>query len=46
MPKNDKEALDKAVAEVCEKLKGVKNKYRATFYYMLAKNLKRESRLR
>ncbi|RUM66403.1 MAG: DUF2853 domain-containing protein [Sulfurospirillum sp.] len=46
MPKNDKEALDSAVAEVCEKLKGVKNKYRATFYYMLAKNLGRESRLR
>jgi hypothetical protein len=46
MPKNDKEALDKAVAEVCEKLKGVRQKYRATFYYMLAKNLKRESHLR
>jgi deoxyhypusine synthase len=45
-PKNDKEALDKAVAEVCEKLKGVRQKYRATFYYMLAKNLKRESHLR
>ncbi len=45
MPKDDKEALDKAVAEVCEKLKGVKTKYRATFYYMLAKNLKKESML-
>ena len=45
MPKEDKEALDKAVAEVCEKLKGVRTKYRATFYYMLAKNLKKESML-
>ncbi len=45
MPKDDKEALDKAVNEVCEKLKGVRTKYRATFYYMLAKNLKKESML-
>jgi hypothetical protein len=46
MNKKDKAALDAAVQEVCEKLKGVKNKYRATFYYMLAKNLGRESKLR
>lgn len=46
MKKEDKEALDATVQEVCEKLKGVKNRYRATFYYMLAKNLGKEDELR
>ena len=45
LPKEDPERLDKEVAKVCEKLKGVKTKYRATFYYMLAKNLGLESKL-
>ena len=45
LAKEDKEALDKAVADVCQQLKGVRTKYRATFYYMLAKNLKKESLL-
>ncbi len=45
LPKEDRERLDQEVAKVCEKLKGVKTKYRATFYYMLAKNLGLESKL-
>ena len=39
------EKLDSAIKEVCETLKGVRNKYRATFYYALAKKFKKESML-
>ena len=35
--------LDTAIKDVCEELKGVRNKYRATFYYSLAKKFKKES---
>jgi hypothetical protein len=35
--------LDAAIQDVCEELKGVRTKYRATFYYSLAKKFKKES---
>ena len=38
-----KAVLDAAIQEVCEELKGVRTKYRATFYYSLAKKFKKES---
>ena len=34
----DPDAAAKAVAEVCEQMKGDRNKQRVTFYYLLAKN--------
>jgi hypothetical protein len=43
--KSDNEMLDNEIQKVCESLKGVRKKYRATFYYMLAKNLNKESAL-
>ncbi|MBL8564232.1 MAG: DUF2853 family protein [Hyphomicrobiaceae bacterium] len=33
---DDDKALDAAIKEVCEKMKGDKNKHRVTFYYLLA----------
>jgi len=39
------EDLDAAIKVVCEELKSTRTKYRATFYYALAKNLKQESKL-
>jgi len=38
-----KGVLDAAIQDVCSELKGVRNKYRATFYYALAKKFKKES---
>jgi len=38
-----KNVLDAAIQDVCEELKGVRTKYRATFYYALAKKFKKES---
>jgi hypothetical protein len=38
-----KSVLDAAIQDVCEELKGVRTKYRATFYYSLAKKFKKES---
>lgn len=35
--------LDAAIQDVCAELKGVRTKYRATFYYALAKKFKKES---
>ncbi len=43
--KSENEMLDGEIAKVCETLKGVRTKYRATFHYILAKNLKKESAL-
>jgi hypothetical protein len=40
-----KEVLDTAIKEVCEEMKSARKKYRATFYYALAKKLKQESKL-
>ncbi|RUM70518.1 MAG: hypothetical protein DSZ09_04295 [Sulfurovum sp.] len=40
-----KAVLDAAIQDVCEELKGVRSKYRATFYYALAKKFKKESML-
>jgi hypothetical protein len=37
--------LDAAIQDVCTELKGVRTKYRATFYYSLAKKFKKESTL-
>lgn len=37
--------LDAAIQDVCTELKGVRTKYRATFYYSLAKKFKKESAL-
>ena len=39
------EVLDKAISEVCVEMKASRNKYRATFYYALAKKFKKESKL-
>ncbi len=39
------EVLDKAIKEVCEEMKASRKKYRASFYYALAKKLKQESKL-
>ncbi|MCB1505676.1 MAG: DUF2853 family protein [Hyphomicrobiaceae bacterium] len=33
---DDDKALDAAIKEVCEKMKGDKQKHRVTFYYLLA----------
>lgn len=38
-----KGVLDAAIQDVCTELKGVRTKYRATFYYALAKKFKKES---
>lgn len=38
-----KGVLDAAIQDVCSELKGVRKKYRATFYYTLAKKFKKES---
>lgn len=38
-----KGVLDAAIQDVCVELKGVRTKYRATFYYALAKKFKKES---
>ena len=35
--------LDAAIQDVCEELKATRTKYRATFYYALAKKFKKES---
>ena len=35
--------LDAAIADVCEELNATRTKYRATFYYALAKKFKKES---
>ena len=35
--------LDAAIADVCQELKSARKKYRATFYYALAKKFKKES---
>lgn len=43
--KSEKEMLDGEIQKVCETLKGTRTKFRATFYYILAKNLKKESML-
>ena len=40
-----KEVLDAAIEDVCKELKEAKQKYRATFYYALAKKFKKESAL-
>lgn len=40
-----KSVLDAAIQDVCTELKGVRTKYRATFYYALAKKFKKESEL-
>ena len=40
------DVLNSAIKEVCEELKASRNKYRATFYYALAKKFKLESKLR
>ena len=40
-----KAVLDAAIQDVCTELKGVRTKYRATFYYTLAKKFKKESAL-
>lgn len=39
------DVLNGYIQEVCEELKNTRNKYRATFYYALAKKLKMESKL-
>ncbi len=44
--KESDDVLNGAIKEVCEELKASKNKYRATFYYALAKKLKVESKLK
>jgi len=41
-----KAVLDAAIQDVCTELKGVRTKYRATFYYALAKKFKKESVLK
>ena len=38
-----KKVLDAAIEDVCEELKSTRKKYRATFYYRLAKKFKKES---
>lgn len=42
---DSKEVLDGYIQEVCQELKGVRQKYRATFYYRLAKKLNKETAL-
>ncbi len=41
-----KGVLDAAIQDVCEELKSTRTKYRATFYYALAKKFKKESVLK
>ncbi len=41
--KSESEMLNIEIKKVCESMKSSKMKYRATFYYILAKNLKKES---
>ncbi len=41
--KSESEMLDTEIKKVCKSMKSSKIKYRATFYYILAKNLKKES---
>ncbi len=41
--KSETKMLDVEIKKVCESMKSSKIKYRATFYYILAKNLKKES---
>lgn len=41
----DDKALDAAIKEVCEKMKGDKNKQRVTFYYLLAEKFGKLSAL-
>lgn len=43
--KSQNEMLDSEIKKVCETMKDTRIKYRATFYYILAKNLKKESAL-
>ncbi len=43
--KESDDVLNAAIKEVCEELKASRNKYRATFYYALAKKFKQESKL-
>ncbi len=43
--KSENDMLDNEIKKVCEIMKSSKIKYRATFYYILAKNLKKESAL-
>jgi len=38
-----KGVLDAAIADVCQEMKSTRTKYRATFYYALAKKFKKES---
>ncbi len=40
--KSENEMLDSEIKKVCETMKSAKLKYRATFHYILAKNLKKE----
>jgi len=40
-----KDVLDAAIKDVCEELKSTRTKYRATFYYRLAKKFNKESML-
>ncbi len=43
---NDEALANKVMQEVCEQVgKSNRNKYRATFYYLIAKKLKKESAL-
>lgn len=41
--KSETKMLDEEIKKVCNTMKASKIKYRATFYYILAKNLKKES---
>jgi hypothetical protein len=43
--KSETKMLDIEIKKVCDTMKSSKIKYRATFYYILAKNLKKESAL-
>ena len=43
--KESDDVLNDAIKEVCTELKASRNKYRATFYYALAKKFKLESKL-
>ena len=43
--KSETKMLDEEIKKVCNTMKTSKIKYRATFYYILAKNLKKESAL-
>lgn len=43
--KSENDMLDGEIKKVCETMKSAKLKFRATFHYILAKNLKKESAL-